>query len=240
MIWRYDLDLKDCKRLPIKVVAQERGFYTDAVERRLSEHFEGPAQKPLKRLAAGDRITQEDRKRLARYILCMWNRGPRMRARMDSWIPDMMEMAVAGREVLPSGEERQSLEDSLRTSIREVPISQRLVLWIEAMKWRILFTEDPNYFVTCDCPVYFFDQHYDGVRVQEILFPLSRTTTLVCAPERRREGFGLMMAAPEHLRKIRRHVVSVATRFVFSPVKEDWIRQVAEEERTQRREEGRF
>ena len=237
LIWRYDIDNRLFQLLPIKKVAQERDFYSERRERELNEQVEGPAQKSLARLLSGERIDQEQRKVLALYFLVTWIRVPRMRARMESWIPEMKAKALAPVGLAATEADERNAEEMLRSAIKDVPVSQKLAAEIEAMKWTLVKARHPDYFVTSDCPLYRGEWRDNSAKITELVLPLSPSTALICQKQGRREGFSIVYASPEMLRKIRRYVISVATRYVFSHVRAEWIEDVAQEERKLRIEE---
>ena len=229
-IWRYDIDKGVFQRLPIKTVAQECNFYSERRERELNEQVEGPAQKQLARLLSGEHINQEQRKLIALYVFVTWIRVPRMRARMESWIPEMKGKALAPSGPAATEADERRAEEMFRDAIRDVPVSQNLVAEIEAMKWTLLKARQPDYFVTSDCPLYRGEWRDDGTRVTELVLALSPSSALICHKQGRREGFSILNASPEIARKVRRYVISVATRYVFSHVKARWIEDVAQQE----------
>ena len=237
LIWRYDIDNRLFRLLPIKAVALERDFYSERRERELNEQVEGPAQKLLARLLSGERLNQEQRKLLALYFLVTWIRVPRMRARMESWIPEMKAKALASSGPATTEADERRAEETLRAAIKDVPVSQKLAAEIEAMKWTLVEARRPNYFVTSDCPLYRGEWRDNGARITELVLPLSPSTALICQKQGRREGFSFRYASPEIARKIRCYVISVATRYVFSHVRAKWIEEVAQEERALRIEE---
>ena len=237
LIWRYDIDCRRFQCLPIKKVAQERNFYSERRERQLNEQVEGPAQRLLKRLLNAERISQGQRKLLALYFLVMWVRVPRMRARMESWIPEMREKALTATGRTATETDERQAEEMLRSAIRDVPVSQNLAAEIEAMKWTLVKARLPDYFVTSDCPLYRGEWRDNGARITELVLPLSLATALICQKQGRREGFSIVYAGRELVQKIRRYVISVGTRYVFSHERAEWIEAVAQDERALRIEE---
>ena len=208
-----------------------------AEQRELNEQVEGPAQKSLARLLSGERIDQEQRKVLALYFLVTWIRVPRMRARMESWIPEMKAKALAPVGLAATEADERNAEEMLRSAIKDVPVSQKLAAEIEALKWTLVKARHPDYFVTSDCPLYRGERRGNSAKITELVLPLSPSTALICQKQGRREGFSIVYASPEMLRKIRRYVISVPTRYVFSHVRAEWIEDVAQEERKLRIEE---
>jgi len=69
------------KLVPIKQVAQEPGFYTDAVEESLTEYVEKPANAVLDKLRLGEAIGEVDRAHLAYYMGTMIRRVPHARTK---------------------------------------------------------------------------------------------------------------------------------------------------------------
>ncbi len=70
-VWVYDKLTGECKLLPIKNVAQSKGFYTDADEKELNLKVEIPAHTPLRELRCVCEIDPEGRRAISRYIVHM-------------------------------------------------------------------------------------------------------------------------------------------------------------------------
>ena len=98
-IWMYDRTAKKSKCLPIKVVAQEPGYYEEADETALADQIERPALRSLAALRRRQRLDNDDRRRLAIYIASLIVRVPRRRAKADAIYPDtLQETATRHRE----------------------------------------------------------------------------------------------------------------------------------------------
>jgi hypothetical protein len=74
-IWTYDKELRTCKLLPIKQVAQERDFYDPIDEKELNDKIEKPANVVIDKLRQGVAIDQVDRLSLAFQIAETWHAG---------------------------------------------------------------------------------------------------------------------------------------------------------------------
>ena len=65
MTWTYDKIAKTSKRLPIKSVAQQSGYYEEADEMALANQIEGPALHSLAALRCRQHVDVEGRIRIA-------------------------------------------------------------------------------------------------------------------------------------------------------------------------------
>jgi hypothetical protein len=81
-IWLHDKQGAAPRKVGIPRVAQSRQFYTPEQEMKLAEAVEAPADAPIGKLIAGDRLTDRERVRLALYISVMMRRVPYRRRRI--------------------------------------------------------------------------------------------------------------------------------------------------------------
>src|SRR5262249_11349829 len=96
-IWMYDKRQGTRKSLPIKQVAQEPDFYTDAVEKALTDYVEKPANAVIDKLRGGATLDDVDRAHLAYYVGTMIRRVPHDRAKSFEMVPKVLADTV--REV---------------------------------------------------------------------------------------------------------------------------------------------
>jgi hypothetical protein len=92
-VWQYDRRTGGYsdKPLPIKVVAQQREFYSAEIESRLNSVIEVPANRVLRTLRSDDFTLQpEDRVHLAAYIATMLKRVPGHRLASISKAPSIL------------------------------------------------------------------------------------------------------------------------------------------------------
>src|SRR5207244_2691970 len=89
-LWMYDKLQGTRKLLPVKQVAQEAGFYTDAVEESLTRYVEKPANAAIDRIRRGEALGEVDRTHLAYYLGTMIRRVPRARARAYAMAPKVL------------------------------------------------------------------------------------------------------------------------------------------------------
>src|SRR5688572_8703709 len=78
-IWMYDKQAGTRKRVPIKEVAQARGFYTADVEDRLNREVEIPGGDVIDKIRRGEAVDESDRMDLSYYVATMIRRVPRAR-----------------------------------------------------------------------------------------------------------------------------------------------------------------
>lgn len=251
-IWTYDKVLKQLKRIPIKVVAQEPGFYDAKTESDLNTEIERPALSSLGRLRRRETVDQDDRLRLAIYTASMMMRVPRRRRKALEMVPSVLADTVAGvrkrlEEWASSTDADQALvarrftelEAAHKSFGREPPSEvidqvrspwplQRVVELIFTMTWRVIVADASNRFLTSDNPAFFFEGH--GLRrpEAEISFPLASDVALHCSWQGSLEQLLFVQAKPPLVKEINRRVASGAERFVFYHERANWIPVLAE------------
>ena len=94
-IWAYDKTLRRFAHIPIKLAAQETGYYDEQTEKDLSELLEGPAHSALTRARAGEVIFGQDRTWLGLYAASMLWRGPRRRRKSFAIVPSVLASTVS-------------------------------------------------------------------------------------------------------------------------------------------------
>ena len=243
-IWMYDKSSKGFKRLPVKSVAQSRGFYREEDERALSETVEQPAQVPLEELRNGRQVDGRARRAIATYIESMIKRVPHHRKKRIDMAPKVKKELLEGirenpalvaQEInltqtkVPDGidqwEQRfdsrpLSMKDDL---IRDQRSSSDVIDCIASMTWKVIKAHDANRFLTSDNPV-FFDEGYglkepDG----EFSFPLSSDVALHGSWKRH-----IVQKESGVVKEINRRTAFKAERFVFYHQKARWVSVVAE------------
>src|SRR5688572_15933616 len=95
-IWCYDKKTARFRRVPIKVVAQETGYYDEGVERELSERVEGPAHAVLAKIRRREEISSSEREQFALYATSMMLRGPRRRRAAFDLMPEVLADVTDG------------------------------------------------------------------------------------------------------------------------------------------------
>lgn len=228
-----------------KAVANEKGMYTEDLERHLANDVEGPAMSALESVRSLKAVNQEERIALAKYIVCLWKRTPEGRTRALSHVPQIADalrkeydaaVASIGENSLElralAEVNRGRIDDVLNRYVEapppglwqsnlEVDTSPEAVESLLSMTWRFLHTRKLQY-LTCDNPVFFFAHEGIGSKSSELSIPLSSTVALWANREPLR-GPVVVNALSGAVREINRRTAANATRFVFSRSNEAWI-----------------
>jgi hypothetical protein len=110
--------------------------------------------------------------------------------------------------------------------IREPWPSERIVHALFAMRWRILVSSGPQYFVTTDNPAFFFSAFGVGTEKSELSFPLCTTHALHGS----RQGVGqdliFVRATQAIVREINRRLASETERLAFYHEPAPWLVKV--------------
>lgn len=244
----YDKRSDEFKLLPIKIVAQSRGFYSEKDESGLNKKIEKPAHAPLEQLRNRQQIDVLGKRAVATYVTSMILRGPYRRLKkIEIWLKNQEALFTDIRRdpetaaqrwnappetLLREIEERERNHDSSQLSVKHDLIRKEFFLPnvdepLSAMTWRIIKTSPPDLFLTGDNPV-FFDEAYglkppDG----EFSLPLAADVALHGSWQGRRNGLEFVDARPFLVKEINRRVVFGAVRFVFCHQHASWVRTLA-------------
>ena len=225
----YDKITKISKCLPIKLVAQELGYYEEADERALADQIERPALRSLAALRQGQHLNDDGRIRLATYVASLMVRVPRRRVKALAMYPDTLrETATRHREqwekwadnpdadstVVARGlaeierVERKFAADppsEVVKLIRSPLPSPRYAELLYTMTWRIIRSNSEK-FITSDNPAYFFEAYGIGNPESEVCCPLASDVGLHMS--RQGEPGGLLFVQAPGARPGRRLAVN--------------------------------
>lgn len=237
----------------VKNVAQEGGFYDDETEHQLATCVEDPAKPAIDSLRAGSRnLDLQDRRHLAFYAAVMLKRVPHSRARARGTLPETVR-AVVGRarsqlaEHLNRDEGKadviaqhlkkiEGLEDKMIDNppanlLEQINSPWPTVVMVKAifeMKWRIVGSEGPQYFITTDNPGFFFSAYGLRSPKSEFVLPLSTNVALVGNWSATAPLFAFIGPIRQPLvRELNRRLISEATRFIFASREEEWMRKLS-------------
>ena len=246
LIWAYDKKSREYRKLPIKNVAQARGFYSADDERMLSDEIEAPAQGPLNQLRQGEPIGESERKAVSLYLASMTVRGPRAkRQRLDIatrygeniireyWeevgiVPD--EQAIFAT-MKPYREGTVAKADPV---ISSQDIAYDRAELIERMVWSVRLMRD-SMLITSDHPI-FFDENagmrdvHKGYMTIAIAHNVGIVTSWSGAEgttEFIEETSENNLAFERYAKEMNRRMVFQADRFVFCREPVSWLRKMA-------------
>jgi hypothetical protein len=251
IIWMYDKKLHQFANPSIKQIAQESAFYSAEVERQLNEFVERPANLVLDKLRDQVRINDLERIHLAIYIATMLYRVPRRRTRAFSMLPSVLEKTINEvtaevQEWARVAEDRdlvkcrlaeiERAKQSLRNKTPDVIIEQIRTPWaskqmislVSAMSWEIVHSGGPNYFLTSDNPVYFFEAFGMGKPKSELTFPIATDLALFASWQGAQNSINYLEASQRLVREANRRLASDAERFVFYHRQEEWIAKISD------------
>jgi len=251
-VWTYNKDTKVLALIPIKVIAQERGYYDTVTENELSVLVEGPALRALQRLRRHELLSVDDHARMALYVATMMMRVPmrrrkalemvpkvlaetvsKFRAQLDKWAQSSnANKALVARRLceLDRAKDRfaRNPPQTVVNQIRSPWPNRQYVGLIFSMMWRGVVADSRNMFLTSDNPAFFFEAYGLGRPEAEITFPLASDVALLMNWQGPRGGFMFVQAKPALVREVNRRVASGAERFVFCHEKSQWIATLAQ------------
>ena len=253
-IWVYDKKLSRFKHLPIKVVAQEPGFYDQSTEKALSENIEGPANTVLAALRKEKSLDRNHRLKLALYISAMIMRVPRRRRKAREMVPSAIQSTVdRTRNAVESlarrkGTDRLQVQRMLNEiervrkmfqlepppnlvhQIRSPWPSEKMVRTVYDMVWRIVRAPANAQFLTGDNPAFFFEGFGLGTPRAELTFPIASDLALFGCWQGHKADLIHIQARPVLVRELNRRVASGSERFVFFHSEQAWVATVADKQ----------
>ena len=254
-IWLHDKQGGDPRLVPITKVAQAKQFFSKETEAILASKVEKPANAVIKKLMTEMAITPAERLQLAYYIGVMVKRIPARRRRSTAMIPSVLAKVISGvREQLISiANEVHADPEILARRLKEVAAaerklaiqtppevleqirdpwpSERILLILFNMTWRILVSSGPQYFVTTDNPAFFFSAYGIGSEKSELSFPLSSTHTLHGSWQSASSKLVFVRPAQKIVKEINRRLASEAERLAFYHQPAPWLLRVLPKER---------
>jgi hypothetical protein len=217
-------------------VAQSRDFYDAETEALLASATEAPANPILAKLRTGETPSDRERVTLAVYLATMIKRVPRNRTRGRAMAPKVLEDVVNRfrdqvRQLAELGElspnlatrRLQELEvtyakfthelpEPVADQIRDPRPSIQMIQAIAAMRWRVLRTAEPEFFITSDNPAFYHEAYGLGTEQSELRFPLSPQLALHgCRAVKARQVVSIHDIPREWVREFNRSVASGAS-----------------------------
>jgi hypothetical protein len=198
----YDKELQKHYRTNIINAAQENGFYDDETEQQLATLVEDPAKPAIDKLRQCLALNDDDRTRLAVYAAVLLKRVPRSRERARDRLPKTVDEVVGKvrsqlQTYLARGEgdaavieshlkkieglEARLVEEPPENILQQINSpwpTQAMVEAIFEMKWRVVVSDGPQYFITTDNPGFFFGAYGLKNPESEFVLPLSSNVAL--------------------------------------------------------------
>jgi hypothetical protein len=254
-IWVYDRINGTFYRTAVENVALENGFYSDEDEKDLNDLVEMPANPVLDQLRAGLAITAIDRRKLALYIATFIYRVPQHRANARAIAPAVFDDTIRqfkeairqqGNQKGIANEKIQrwldeadtvrakhgdSLPAAVLERIRKPWPREDIMALILRMKWRIVTSSGPVFFLTNDNPAFYFSGFGLGNENSELSFPLSSKMLLHGYWWHGRDDHA--MITQDAVAEFNRRIACTATRFVYYHERQDWIPSLVAKKETQ-------
>jgi len=236
------------KELPIKVVAQSKNYYSDEIEKFLSDEIESKANPILKNLRDGIDYCMDDKESLAKYLCIMAQRVEKHKERIDRLKPEVVESfyerhinAIQNlieehpekRDLLKSrlneliqmkNEYEQGVPLEVDIKSKEPMLRDAIVDHFISMKWRIILSYEQEY-ITSDNPLFFFEGIGVANDISEVTIPLSKNIGLLMTNESSRDEI-VRSISPRVVREFNRRTVYFSSRFVYSSKKFSWLNKL--------------
>lgn len=124
------------------------------------------------------------------------------------------------------GEYEHQLREAAERHVARPPLWPELYSALNAMTWRVLVCDGGPNLITSDNPVFYFDRWGVARLESEVSFPISKDVALWAGWTMDRDE-SYCQTHKQVFREFNRRTVCAAMRFLFSPVKEDWVLRVA-------------
>lgn len=231
-------------RTKVGQVAHSNGFYSEEVEKFLTENIEEPANPALLNLRQGKRLDANQRLALARYIFVLWKRVPKAKQRGMAKLPqEIHEVGLeldavcafweAARPDLRQEiqERRQALHAALQTQVTDPQQSvwngsireegRDAIESLLSMNW-VYFTCDKVQFLTSDNPVFTFSGLGLNKPTSELSLPLSHSIVFWATRSQVKDNV-FIPTTKSTAKELNRRTAHGADRFLFSRADEPWI-----------------
>jgi hypothetical protein len=249
-IWLHDKVGGAGRLVPIKKVAQAKGFYSAETEASLASEVEAPGNAAIRKLRGDTAITPVERLQLAYYIGVMLKRIPARRRRSSEMIPGVLaDVASQVRDQLKAvasavQADPELLAQRLREvdaaentfasqpppevleQIREPWASEAMLRALFGMTWRVLISSGPQYFIATDNPVFFFGAYGLARKESELAFPLSTTHALHGSWRSAGSDLVFLRTTQTIVKEINRRLASEAERLVFYHEPAPWLLKI--------------
>ncbi|MCH7685784.1 MAG: DUF4238 domain-containing protein [Planctomycetes bacterium] len=259
LIWQFDKQTGtfSSTAISIKKVAQQRDFYSQEDEDKLTKLVENPGNAVLRKLRSENFILSDgERVALSVYMATTITRIPKNRIRARELAPQVLskvteelrekirlteKSGLIGAEVAEKGltetdalkaKYTKEMPQEIEAQIDSPWPSQRMFQTIYDMEWRFLKANSSHYFLTSDNPAYFFDtwglKNDNGK--SELTFPISSKVVLLASWTPIRRPADRIVKDAKIAKEVNKRMIVGATRFVFSRTKANWIAKVAQKE----------
>ena len=253
-IWQFDKQTGEFSgnALSIKKVAQQREFYNEETEEKITRLIESPGNAVLDKLRSSEfDLSDQDRVDLAVYMATMLKRVPRNRDRGHEQAPKTLakvtselrdQIRAAKSEGHISSElaeqhlaeaERVSEEFAANTpqdvieQIESPWPTEQMVQLIYEMHWRFVRTDGPNYFIASDNPAFFFECWGLKNDESELTFPISSQLALFGSWTPVRRASDRVLKGARFVKEANCRLAYGASRFIFSRSRLSWLAKVA-------------
>ncbi|MFH1303928.1 MAG: DUF4238 domain-containing protein [Planctomycetota bacterium] len=251
LIWLHDKKGGAPKLVPIEVVAQAKGYYSEQTEGLLAREVEGPANIVIQKLMENKSLDRAERFRLTYYLGTMLKRVPYRRRKAMEMYPSVLDDTIARvREQIKDLAHSLSGADSaivdrrlaevdaahrklatkpppeIVTQVREPWPSERMLDAIYRMTWHVLVSDGPQYFITSDNPAFFFGSYGLGTPKAELTFPLSTTHCLHGCWQGVEQTLLFMGARQAFIKEANRRLASATERLAFYHEPAPWLERI--------------
>jgi len=245
-IWVYEKGKERFFITSIKSTANEKLRWPEEVEKYLANEIENPANSILDKIRNHQQITTDDKNVLSAYMVVMYQRVDEGLKRRKELAPKVVEETFdhLNKAILGLMNEYPSKSSNLEKSLKELqelkpkyqkempkelwffgitpdtPLQVRFIM--RDMTWIFLTTNKSHPFLTNDNPIFFFKDKGIGNPQSEITFPISSTIAL-WATWNQKAAEGYMPAKENVIKEINRRTASIATRWVYGSIEEEWV-----------------
>lgn len=245
-IWVYDKNEGRAFSANVKRVANICGFYTEDIEKYLSEVIESPANRVLDKIRCRGGLDLNDKVALSRYIAVMLKRVPEGKSRLKESAPQIAadlggalhlkldEIAEKDPSKKAFIQNRKAEIDEILSRLSQEPPAEiwhktipaertpRIIEAVASMTWRFYTFDESPAFLTCDNPVFFFRHMGIGRPESELSFPIS-SDIMLWATRRTDLPEGYSPANMAIVKEMSRRMATNTTRYAFHARKQDWI-----------------
>lgn len=250
IVWMFDKRSREWQNAAIAKVAQQRGYFSEEVEKELNKFVEGPGHIALRTIRGGQMLERQMGGDLLSYIAVMMMRVPKKRRLSLSIVPGSIDRVISTTRdqisSLKSPETDQRVEELLAEIDRieqraylEIPEqmaeqiespwpTKKVLEGVHSMCWRLVTVPDDSPLITSDNPAFYFSAYGIGSAESELTFPISPQLALL-GSRQGPPGEVIVLSEKRPIAKeITRRIAVGAERFIFAARPYSWVQKISQ------------
>jgi hypothetical protein len=251
-IWAYKKGSDRFFKTNVINVANENDFYPDELETYLANEIEQPANLVIKNVQDKKNLSDEEKLILSNYMTVLWKRVPQQKMWIKNKSPkaidavlnqlenqlvhllmtDPAKKEIVERRIVEIDELRKNKENLINEEfVRDnwahmIPVGETSSVpeALCQMTWLFWITQEKDFFITCDNPVFYFPEMGIANTYSEVSFPITKKISLWATWRSDFSDQKYQVAGSQVVKELNRRTASIALEYIYSPIDEVWIK----------------